>query len=147
MPLTPGTKESYLGALLENIIYGFYLSAFIECCILFRMKERKRDVKQKYVISTAVLMFVLITMRCIVDTYRCVAAFDVTEGDFGIGNPNTTLDLVSNACWFFLTPVADAFIIFRTFHVWHRNWLVIIVPILLFLANLVAPTIGSSIWT
>ncbi|KAJ7234884.1 hypothetical protein B0H12DRAFT_1142310, partial [Mycena haematopus] len=75
MPLTPGTKESYLGALLENIIYGFYLSAFTECCIIFRMKERKRDVKQKYVIFTAVLMFVLITTRCIIDTYHCVAAF------------------------------------------------------------------------
>ncbi|KAJ7234873.1 hypothetical protein B0H12DRAFT_152832 [Mycena haematopus] len=141
MPLTPGTKESYLGAFLEDIIYGLYLSAFVECCTLFWMKERRRNVKQKYVIFTAVLMFALITTRCIIDTYRCVAAFDATDGDFGLGDPNTTLDLVTNAFWFFLTPVADAFIIFRTFHVWNRNWFVIIIPVLLCLANL-----GSSIW-
>ncbi|KAJ6456428.1 hypothetical protein C8R45DRAFT_1034453 [Mycena sanguinolenta] len=141
MPLTPGTKESYLGAFLENIIYGFYLSAFIECCVLFRVKERRRDAKQKYMIFTALLMFVLITMRCIIDTYRCVAAFNATDEFIGIGNPNSTLDLITNACWFFLTPFADAFIIFRTFYVWERNWLVIIIPVLLCLANL-----GSSIW-
>ncbi|KAF7376726.1 hypothetical protein MSAN_00089800 [Mycena sanguinolenta] len=143
MPLTPGTKESYLGAFLECIIYGFYLSTFIECCILFRRNERRKDMKQTYVIFTAVVMFVFITVRCIIDTYRCVAAFDITDpnGDFGLGDPNTTLDLVTNAFWFFLTPFADAFIIFRTFHVWNRNWFVIILPVLLCLAN-----IGSSIW-
>ncbi|KAF7334774.1 hypothetical protein MSAN_02364000 [Mycena sanguinolenta] len=143
MPLTPGTKESYLGAFLECIIYGFYLSAFMECCILFRRKERRRDMKQTYVIFTAAVMFIFITVRCIIDTYRCVAAFDVTDpnGDFGLGDPNTTLDLVTNAFWFFLTPFADAFIIFRTFHVWNRNWFVIVLPVLLCLANL-----GSSVW-
>ncbi|KAF7376767.1 hypothetical protein MSAN_00094000 [Mycena sanguinolenta] len=143
MPLTPGTKESYLGAFLECIIYGFYLSAFMECCILFRRKERRRDMKQTYAIFTAVVMFIFITVRCIIDTYRCVAAFDFTDpnGDFGLGDPNTTLDLVTNAFWFFLTPFADAFIIFRTFHVWNRNWFVIILPVLLCLANL-----GSSVW-
>jgi len=139
MPLAPGTKESYLGAFLENIIYGIYLSAFIECCILFRRQEKRRAAKQKYVIATAVLLFILITMRCIIDTYRCVVAFDTIDADFG--PPNTTLGLVTNACWFFLTPISDAFIIFRTFIVWNRNWLIIIVPVILCFANL-----GSSIW-
>ncbi|KAJ6456459.1 hypothetical protein C8R45DRAFT_1082156 [Mycena sanguinolenta] len=141
MPLTPGTKESYLGAFLGNIVYGFYLSVFIECCILFRVKERRRDAKQKYMVFTAVLMFVLITMRCIIGTYRCVAAFNVTDEFVGIGNPDSTLALIANGCWFFLTPFADAFIIFRTYYVWERNRLVIIIPVLLFLANL-----GCSIW-
>ncbi|KAF7352149.1 hypothetical protein MVEN_01178100 [Mycena venus] len=138
MPLAPGTKESYLGAFLENIIYGVYLSAFIECCTIFRKKEKRRDIKQQYVVGTAVLMFILITTRCIIDTYRCVIAFDI-DADFG--PPNTTLGLVTNACWFFLTPIADAFIIFRTFIVWNRSWLVILVPMVLCLANL-----GPSIW-
>ncbi|KAJ6456469.1 hypothetical protein C8R45DRAFT_1222151 [Mycena sanguinolenta] len=143
MPLTPGTKESYLGAFLECIIYGFYLSTFIECCILFRRNEKRRDMTQIYVIFTAAVMFIFITVRCVLDTYRCVAAFDITDlgGNFGLGDPSTTLDLVTNAFWFFLTPFADAFIIFRTFHVWNKNWFVIILPVLLCLANL-----GSSIW-
>ncbi|KAJ7311714.1 hypothetical protein DFH08DRAFT_973804 [Mycena albidolilacea] len=84
-------------------------------------------------------MFVLITMRCIIDTYRCVIAFDTIDTDFG--PPNTTLGLVTNSCWFFVTPIADAFIIFRTFVVWNRNWLVIILPAFLCIANL-----GPAIW-
>ncbi|KAJ6513031.1 hypothetical protein C8R45DRAFT_332411 [Mycena sanguinolenta] len=141
MALTPGTKEVYLGALLGNIIYGFYLSVFVECCIVFRVKERRRDTRQKYMIFTAGLMFVLITVRCIIDNYRCVAAFNVTDEFVGVGDPDSTLDLIANGCWFFLTPFADAFIIFRTYIVWERNRLVIIIPVLLCLANL-----GSSIW-
>ncbi|KAF7376696.1 hypothetical protein MSAN_00086600 [Mycena sanguinolenta] len=142
MPLTPGTKEVYLGALLGNIIYGFYLSAFVECCVVFvRVKEERTDARQKYIIFTAALMFLLITTRCIINTYRCVAAFNVAEDFVGIGNPDSTLDLIANACWFLLTAFADAFIIFRTYIVWERNWLVIIIPVLLCLANL-----GSSIW-
>ncbi|KAF7342909.1 hypothetical protein MSAN_02007300 [Mycena sanguinolenta] len=141
MPLAPATKESYLGAFLENIIYGFYLSAFVECCTLFWMKKKRREAKQKYVIITAILMFILITMRCIIDTYRCVAAFDADDAEFGIGAPNSTLALLTNACWFFLTPIADAFIIFRTFIVWNRNWHIIILPSILCLANF-----GSCFW-
>ncbi|KAF8170522.1 hypothetical protein K438DRAFT_1982668 [Mycena galopus ATCC 62051] len=137
----PGTKESYLGAFLENIIYGMYLSAFIECCLLFKRKETKRDVKQMYVIFTAVLMFILITTRCIIDTYRCVAAFDAVGAQIGLGTFDATISLVTNACWFFLTPVADALIIFRTFHVYSRNWWIIIIPTALCIANL-----GSSVW-
>ncbi|KAJ7796587.1 hypothetical protein B0H14DRAFT_2914049 [Mycena olivaceomarginata] len=87
----------------------------------------------------AVLMFVLITTRCIIDTYRCVVAFDNADIDFG--HWNTTLGLVTNACWFFLTPIADAFMIFRTFLIWNRNWLIVIPPTVLCFANL-----GSSIW-
>ncbi|KAJ6456433.1 hypothetical protein C8R45DRAFT_1222120 [Mycena sanguinolenta] len=125
MPLTPGTKESYLGAFLECIIYGFYLSTFIECCILFRRNEKRRDMTQIYVIFTAVVMFIFITVRCVLDTYRCVAAFDITDlgGNFGLGDLNTTPDLVTHAFWFFLPPFADAFIILRT---WNRNCFVII---------------------
>ncbi|KAF8138049.1 hypothetical protein K438DRAFT_1881014, partial [Mycena galopus ATCC 62051] len=105
---------------------------------------RKRGMRsrwQMYVIFTAVVMFVLITMRCIIDTYRCVAAFDVVDAGFGIGAPNATIGLVTNAFWFFLTPIADAFMIFRTFHVWNRSYLIIITPTMLCVANL-----GSSIW-
>ncbi|KAJ6472478.1 hypothetical protein C8R45DRAFT_1077990 [Mycena sanguinolenta] len=141
MPLAPATKESYLGVFLENIIYGIYLSTFVECGTVFWMKKKRREAKQKYVIITAILMFILITMRCIIDTYRCVVAFDAVDAEFGIGAPNSTLALLTNACWFFLTPIADAFIIFRTFIIWNRNWSIIILPAVLCLANL-----GSSFW-
>ncbi|KAF8170518.1 hypothetical protein K438DRAFT_1982665 [Mycena galopus ATCC 62051] len=137
----PGTKESYLGAFLENIIYGIYISGFIECCLVFKRKETKRDAKQMYVIFTAVLMFILITTRCIIDTYRCVAAFDAVGAQIGLGTFDATISLVTNTCWFFLTPVSDALIIFRMFHIYNRNWWIIVLPTTLCIANL-----GSSVW-
>ncbi|KAJ6506982.1 hypothetical protein C8R45DRAFT_1090631 [Mycena sanguinolenta] len=51
------------------------------------------------------------------------------------------LAAVSDACWLLLTPIADAFIIYRTFVIWNRNWPIILLPAMLFVANC-----GSSIW-
>ncbi|KAJ6459736.1 hypothetical protein C8R47DRAFT_1161817 [Mycena vitilis] len=139
MPIAPGTEESYIGVFLENIVYGVYLSVFIECSLLLWRKQKSRNVKHIYVITTSVLMFILITMRCVIDTIRCIVAFRNDGLDFG--PPNTTMGTITNACWFFVTAVADAFIIFRTFIVYKKNYYVIILPTLLFLGNL-----SSSIW-
>ncbi|KAJ7764699.1 hypothetical protein B0H16DRAFT_1525416 [Mycena metata] len=139
MPFAAGTKESFLGAFLENIIYGLYLSAFIECCTLFWRRRKPQNGNQFYLMFTAGLMFLLITIRCIIDTYRCVVTFNTVDADFGL--PNSTLGLVTNACWFYLTPLADFFIIFRTYVVWNGSWPIIVLPLILGLANL-----GSSFW-
>ncbi|KAJ7649036.1 hypothetical protein DFH06DRAFT_1208843 [Mycena polygramma] len=132
MAVAPGTKETYIGAFLENIIYGLYLSVFFECCALLRRKKMN-GAKSLYLIITTALMFILITARCIIDTYRCVIAFD--NPDVNFGPPNSTLGLITNACWALVTPVADIFIVFRTFIVWNRNWYIAILPMLLCLAN------------
>ncbi|KAJ7078773.1 hypothetical protein C8R44DRAFT_895836 [Mycena epipterygia] len=139
MALGPGAKESYAGVFIENILYGFYLSVFIECCVLLWRKQQTRNAKQMYVMATTIVMFILITMRCILDTTPCILAFHSDGLEFG--PPNSPMGIVTNACWFLVTAVADAFIIFRTFIVWKKNWFVIILPSLLFLA-----TCGCSIW-
>ncbi|KAJ7176245.1 hypothetical protein C8R43DRAFT_1230408 [Mycena crocata] len=139
MAMGPGTRESYIGVFLENIVYGLYLSVFIETCVLLARKYRNRSAKQIYMVGTTILMFILITMRCVIDTVRCIVAFK--NDDLSFGPPNTTMGIVTNACWFFVTAVADAFIIFRTWIVWNKKWYIIVLPSLLFVANF-----GSSIW-
>ncbi|KAJ7108044.1 hypothetical protein C8R43DRAFT_1243573 [Mycena crocata] len=138
MAIGPGTKESYIGVFLENIVYGLYLSVFIETCVLLWRKHKTHNAKQIYVVVTTILMFILITMRCVIDTIRCIVAFNNDSLDFG--PPNTTMGTVTNASWFFVTAVADAFIIYRTYIVW-RKWYIIVLPTLLFLGNF-----ASSIW-
>ncbi|KAK6988055.1 hypothetical protein R3P38DRAFT_2661090 [Favolaschia claudopus] len=133
MPIVPGTRESYIGVFLENIIYGVYLSVFVECFTLVANKKT-RGIKHMYLMATTVIMFILITMRCVIDTFRCVAAFDGTDLDFGA--PNSPLGILTNACWALVTPVADIFIVFRTYIVWGYDWRVVILPALLSLANL-----------
>ncbi|KAF8169009.1 hypothetical protein K438DRAFT_1983586 [Mycena galopus ATCC 62051] len=139
MALAPGTKESYIGALVENILYGLYLSAFVECRSLFWRKSWG-DVKHLYLMTTAALMFILITMRCIIDTYRCIVAFDGPELDFG--PPNSTPGNITNLCLILVIAIADMFMIFRTFIVWNRRWVFIILPVLLFIVNF-----AMGIWT
>ncbi|KAJ7123369.1 hypothetical protein C8R44DRAFT_783723 [Mycena epipterygia] len=140
MEVALGTKESYIGAFLENIIYGFYLSMLVECCAILRRKQLQTLNVRKYLTVTTVLMAILITTRCVIDTVRCINALDNPGLEFG--PPNTTIDVFTNICWLLLTAVADAFIIFRTFIVWYRSWVVIAVPSMLFLANL-----GVSSWS
>ncbi|KAJ7918294.1 hypothetical protein B0H13DRAFT_295385 [Mycena leptocephala] len=139
MSLPPGVKEAFIGPLFENIIYGLYLSASIECWTLLR-KKKARDAKHVYLITTAALMFILITMRCIIDTYRCIAAFEAPGLNYG--QLNSTPGNVTNICLILVNIIADMFMIFRTFIVWNRRWIVIIIPVLLCLAN-----IGMGVWS
>ncbi|KAF7368467.1 hypothetical protein MVEN_00169900 [Mycena venus] len=139
MPIIPGIKESYVGALLENIIYGVYLSMFRECCILF-YKKKSQGTLHLYPLATTFLMFIAITMRCIIDTYRCAVAFDNAEVD--PGPSNSTLGILGTTCWVVLTIVADMFIVYRAFIVWGRSRPVVIIPSLLVLANMVIGIFG-----
>ncbi|KAJ7438824.1 hypothetical protein B0H11DRAFT_2293679 [Mycena galericulata] len=87
-------------------------------------------------------MAIFITARCVLDTVRCVTALEGEKKTETNGvPPNTNSDTASNAFWFSLAAVADASIIFRTFIVWKRNWFVIIVPSLLYLAGF-----GITVW-
>ncbi|KAJ7810187.1 hypothetical protein B0H13DRAFT_2477110 [Mycena leptocephala] len=85
-------------------------------------------------------MFILITMRCIIDTYRCIAAFEAPGLNYG--QLNSTPGNVTNICLILVNIIADMFMIFRTFIVWNRRWIVIIIPVLLCLAN-----IGMGVWS
>ncbi|KAJ7688250.1 hypothetical protein B0H17DRAFT_1068929 [Mycena rosella] len=122
MAVAPGTKETYIGCVLSDD--GLYLSVFFECCALL-WRKKSHGAKSMYLMVTTALMFILITARCIIDTYRCVIAFDNPDVDFG----PPIARLITNACWALVTPV------FRTFIVWNRNWYIVILPMLLCLAN------------
>ncbi|KAJ7354469.1 hypothetical protein DFH08DRAFT_854930 [Mycena albidolilacea] len=153
MPFLPGTKESYIGALLENIIYGVYLSVFLECCMLFYNKRKNGETVHAYLLLTTGLMFILITTRCIIDTYHCIIAFDVPN--LYLGPPNSALGIVGNACCILVTLVADVFIVFRTFILSARRWLAILIPSLFLLANFVVAVFAmvtfsgasTTVWT
>jgi hypothetical protein len=86
---------------LENILYGkpaprvksrnpdphqfsgFYLAVFLESCIILARKQKSRNLKQMFVLGTAIALFIFITLvgrpftqaYCIFDI--CCAASDV----------------------------------------------------------------------
>ncbi|KAJ7132455.1 hypothetical protein C8R44DRAFT_871411 [Mycena epipterygia] len=131
MTVSLGTTESYIGVFLENILYGVYLSVFVESCLLMWRKQHERKVKHTYLMVTILLLFIFITMCCIMDNVRCIVALNNPGLD--LGPPNSVIGILINACWALATGVADAFIIFRTFIVWNKNRFVIILPSLFFL--------------
>ncbi|THU90569.1 hypothetical protein K435DRAFT_801927 [Dendrothele bispora CBS 962.96] len=55
---------------------------------------------------------------------------------------NVTVDIIKNASYVITTLLADAVLIYRTFIVWSRNWIILIIPLLLFGVD-----IATAIWT
>jgi len=102
------------------------------CCTIF-YKSTVRSATHTYMVITTGLMFIFITTRCIIDTYRCIAAFD--DPDLNFGPPNSPLGILTNTCALLVITLADAFIIFRTFIVWERRWIFIVLPSLIWVAD------------
>ncbi|KAJ7806865.1 hypothetical protein B0H14DRAFT_3767334, partial [Mycena olivaceomarginata] len=127
-------RSSYIGVFLENILYGFYLAVFLESCIILARKQKSRNLKQMFVLGTAISLFIFITMRCAIDIAQCI--YNIREdGVLVLDALNNTRGVITNLCWCIATLIADLFIIFRTFIVWKKNYWITILPFLLLLAN------------
>ncbi|KAJ7190862.1 hypothetical protein GGX14DRAFT_546778 [Mycena pura] len=102
-------------------------------------RKKLNNASSIYLVATAVSMFAIITTRCMIEVVGCVTNFD---------NPLDILGTVQGSAFkielFFslLVAVADAFIVFRTYIVWNRNWIVTAVPAALYLTGC-----GMSIWS
>jgi len=113
---------------------------FFECMVaLYKKKLNNLNASSIYLVATAVSMFAIITTRCMIEVVGNVANFD---------NPLDILGTVQSAAFkiellfSLLVAVADAFIVFRTYIVWNRNWIVTAVPAALYLTGC-----GMSIWS
>ncbi|KAJ7635288.1 hypothetical protein FB45DRAFT_911182 [Roridomyces roridus] len=134
----PGLKDAFIAAFVESILFGAYLPIFLECVIVLRRKKLA-NANHWYLVATTVSMFGLITARCIFEVNGCVTTFnDITS----------LLSSVESSAFFiemdyaFLTAIADAFLIFRTYIVWNKSWRVTALPGLLYLASC-----GTSIYS
>ncbi|KAJ7806854.1 hypothetical protein B0H14DRAFT_3882215 [Mycena olivaceomarginata] len=138
--MSDSVRSSFTGVFLENVLYGFYLAVFTESCIILARKQKSQNLKQMYVMGTAIALFIFITMRCVIDMVQCI--LNIQGGVLVIGAPNNTRGILTNACWCVATLIADFFIIFRTFIVWKKNYWITILPFLLWLANF-----GVTVWS
>ncbi|KAJ7306922.1 hypothetical protein DFH08DRAFT_1053893 [Mycena albidolilacea] len=139
MPIDP-VRSSYIGVFLENILYGFYLAVFLESCIILARKQKSRNLKQMFVLGTAIALFIFITLRCAIDIAQCI--YNIQDGVLVLDALNNTRGVITNLCWCIATLIADMFIIFRTFIVWKKNYWITLLPFLLLLANT-----GVVIWS
>lgn len=85
--------------------------------------------------------FILITMHLCVDLTRAFAAFTANmdvpgSPDKYYANVDSTLNIMKTATYSTTTVISDAVLLFRTWIVWGRNYLIVAVPVLLWFADI-----------
>ncbi|KAJ7616041.1 hypothetical protein FB45DRAFT_236495 [Roridomyces roridus] len=134
----PGLKESFISTFVESMVYGAYIPVFLECMIVLRRKKLG-NANHWYLVATTVSMFALVSARCFYEVNGSIETFnDLTH----------LLNSVQSDAFFIsldyalLVAIADAFLVFRTFVVWNRRWIIIIFPVMLYLGSC-----GASIYS
>jgi len=130
-------RAELIGVFLESAAYGIYLTIFSQCLLVLRKRARRPN---DYLLGTAVTLFILITLHLIIDILRNVEAFtdDMSTPDYPemyYGQFNTWQDILKSGLYVGVTLVSDAFILYRSYIVWGRSYLVTLFPSLLLLAD------------
>ncbi|GJE85477.1 hypothetical protein PsYK624_015560 [Phanerochaete sordida] len=141
----PLPKAELIGTVLETVGFGAYVIVFIECLRLLCTRHRAgRDMR--YLIATASVIFALAAVHLLIDIVRVMDAFtrhmDVPNSAAQFyGTITTPLNLAKSATYVAITLVLDALIVYRTYVVWGKRLLVVVLPSVLFVAD-----IGLSAW-
>ncbi|KAG2130156.1 uncharacterized protein EDB93DRAFT_1234236 [Suillus bovinus] len=138
MALTISTAE-LIGVFIESLAYGVYLMVFIQCIFVLRKRHSRPS---DYLLGTAVSLFILITAHLFIDILRNMQAFTTDEAVPNYPTRyydtfNTWQNILKSGLYVAVTLVSDAFILYRSFILWGRNYLICAFPFLLFIADIV----------
>ncbi|KAH9484908.1 hypothetical protein JR316_0001810 [Psilocybe cubensis] len=141
----PVPTTELLGTFLEALGYGVYLVVFPQC-LRIMLRRNLSSVITAVFVASIVINFLLITLHIVVDLTRAFTAFTANLSVGGAAeayyaNVNTHLNITKNAAYCSATLLADALLVYRTFIVWGRNYLVVILPVLLFILDF-----AMSVW-
>jgi hypothetical protein len=131
-------KAELIGVFLESLSYGIYVTIFTQCIqVLRRRHSRPSD----YLVGTTVSLFILITAHLAIDIVRNMDAFtsNMATPNYPAtyyNNFDTWKNIVKSALYVAVTIISDAFILYRCFIVWGRNYTVAIIPLLLLLSDI-----------
>ncbi|KAK0204323.1 hypothetical protein DFS33DRAFT_878986 [Desarmillaria ectypa] len=128
--------SAYVGAYLSTLLFGAYIVTAYHCSVvLYRRYKSKQP--HMYLLGTHIALFLLIAWRCTVTIIRTLYGVVHLAPD-GIINLHpiwSTWSLVENLPWVITPIVADAFLVYRTYVVWMQKYLIIVIPLLLFAAD------------
>lgn len=111
---------------------------FNQCMSVLRKRySRPSD----YLVGTAVSLFILITAHLVIDILRNMQAFTADEAVPNYptkyyGTFDTWQNILKSTLYVAVTLVSDAFILYRSFILWGRNYLIATFPFLLFIADI-----------
>ncbi|KAF8894248.1 hypothetical protein CPB85DRAFT_223506 [Mucidula mucida] len=125
---------SYAGTFL----FGIYLVIALECSKLLYQRY-KAGRSQNYLAVTHVLLLVFISARCLAVAGRCMYAYkyaNVSRGVIASGSYSSPMGILVCVLFVLVVLLYDAFLVFRTFVVWNKCLIVIVIPVLTCLAVL-----------
>ncbi|KAF9807191.1 hypothetical protein IEO21_08328 [Rhodonia placenta] len=140
----PNARTPIVATMLEGITYGIATCVFaMTVWVLYLRRDRGVS---RWMLGVALVLWILPTIRVIIDTVDTVNAF-VHHMDEGPSGPSAylasfwrPLSLLDNALYAISTLIGDAVVIYRCYVVW-QSWLVIVIPGLAWLGSL-----GSTIY-
>lgn len=136
---------------LEATIYGLYFSLFVVALSIMLKRQALDTHSSRIFLSGVILMFAMITFHNATNVYRLLTAY----ASYDPSAPHKAIDfLLSFEQWdgyahpimmASLTWLGDILVIYRCFLIWHRNYWVTVLPILLLLTS-IATTAVSFYW-
>jgi len=138
MPISFSLSE-LVALAVESFFYGIYVALFCSSAKVL-LTKRKAISGATPLLALASVFAVLITWHVTTDAVRLVYAFKRDEVPLGpdiyYANVASALSLMKTTLYLVTTVLFDAFILHRCFVVWDRNLLVVLLPFLVFLADI-----------
>ncbi|KAJ4470905.1 hypothetical protein J3R30DRAFT_3710861 [Lentinula aciculospora] len=133
-------KAELGGTVIDCLVYGLFLSIFVQAMQVL-LNRKIYDRTSIFLVLTTVALFCLITSHLALDVDRAFRAFTSN-----IATPNYPKDyfnilsgaeaLAKNSAYVTITLIADAFLTFRCWAAFGKNYLVIVLPSALYIGNL-----------
>jgi hypothetical protein len=124
---------------VESFFYGIYFVLFASSVKLL-LNKRNSISGTTPLLALAGILGALITWHVLTDAVRLVYSFKRDLAPLGpdlyYANVASALSIVKTSLYLVITVLFDAFILYRCFIVWDRNCLVILLPFMVFLADI-----------
>ncbi|KAH9979197.1 hypothetical protein BJV74DRAFT_858521 [Russula compacta] len=140
MPLSFASSE-LVALAVESVLYGVYFVLFTGCIRVLYSKRRQRGGGNHRLIIVSSVLFILITWHEVLDIIRLYLAYQGSETNNGADlyyvNVKGMTSVMKTSVYLVVTVVSDLFILYRCYVVWNASILIIILPALLYLADIV----------
>ncbi|KAF8261168.1 hypothetical protein EI94DRAFT_1833463 [Lactarius quietus] len=134
------SSSELLALCCESVLYGVYLVLFADCVKVLIKKRRRRAGGNLRLILISVTLFMLITWHEFLDCIRLYLAYKNSETNTGADkyyfNVTSTLSVMKTSVYLVETLASDLFILYRCYVVWNSNIFVIVLPVLLYFADM-----------
>jgi hypothetical protein len=124
---------------VESFFFGIYFVLFASS-VKMLLNKRNTISGTTPLLALAGVFGILITWHVLTDAVRLVYAFKRDQAPLGpdlyYANVASCLSLIKTSLYLVITVIFDAFILYRCFIVWDRNCFVILLPFMVFLADI-----------